>query len=43
MKLAFEMRCEADERLVADGWGTLVGYDYTRVAPRRSRKRSRSG
>ena len=35
VKLAFEMRCEADERLVADGWGTLVGYDYSagRAAP----------
>jgi acyl-CoA thioester hydrolase len=28
LKLAFEMRAEADDRLVADGWGTLVGYDY---------------
>ena len=35
VKIAFEMRCEADERLVADGWGTLVGYDYeqNRAAP----------
>ena len=34
-KLAFEMRCEADERLLAEGWGTLVGYDYgaNRAAP----------
>ena len=22
------MRVESDDRLVADGWGTLVGYDY---------------
>jgi acyl-CoA thioester hydrolase len=28
LRLAFEMRNEADDRLVADGWGTLVGYDY---------------
>ncbi len=28
LKLGFEMRIEADDRLVADGWGTLVGYDY---------------
>ena len=28
VKLGFEMRVEADDRLVADGWGTLVGYDY---------------
>jgi len=28
VKLAFELRCEADERLLAEGWGTLVGYDY---------------
>ena len=35
VKIAFEMRCEADERLVAEGWGTLVGYDYAagRAAP----------
>ena len=35
VKLAFEMVCEADERLVAEGWGTLVGYDYSagRAAP----------
>ena len=29
LKLAFEMRAENEDRLVADGWGTLVGYDYT--------------
>jgi acyl-CoA thioester hydrolase len=28
LRLAFEMRTEKDERLVAEGWGTLVGYDY---------------
>jgi acyl-CoA thioester hydrolase len=28
VKMAFELRCEADERLLAEGWGTLVGYDY---------------
>lgn len=28
LKLAFEMRTEAGDRLVANGWGTLVGYDY---------------
>lgn len=28
LKLAFEMRAEGDDRLVAEGWGTLVGYDY---------------
>ena len=28
LKLGFEMRVESDDRLVADGWGTLVGYDY---------------
>jgi acyl-CoA thioester hydrolase len=28
LKLGFEMRVEHDHRLVADGWGTLVGYDY---------------
>ena len=26
LRLGFEMRVE--DRLVADGWGTLVGYDY---------------
>jgi acyl-CoA thioester hydrolase len=26
--LSFEMRSESDERLVAEGWGVLVGYDY---------------
>ena len=28
IKLAFEMRVEGDGRLAAEGWGTLVGYDY---------------
>jgi acyl-CoA thioester hydrolase len=28
LRLGFEMRTEGDDRLVADGWGTLVGYDY---------------
>ena len=28
LKLEFEMRAEGDGRLVAEGWGTLVGYDY---------------
>jgi acyl-CoA thioester hydrolase len=28
LRLAFEMRTEGDDRLVAEGWGTLVGYDY---------------
>ena len=28
LKLGFEMRVESDGRVVADGWGTLVGYDY---------------
>ena len=35
VKLAFQMVCEADDRLLAEGWGTLVGYDYVegRAAP----------
>ena len=28
VKLGFEMRVEESDRLVAEGWGTLVGYDY---------------
>lgn len=28
VRLEFEMRNDADGRLVAEGWGTLVGYDY---------------
>jgi len=34
LRLAFEMRVEGDDRLVADGWGTLVGYDYGAAEPR---------
>jgi acyl-CoA thioester hydrolase len=33
LRLAFEMRAEEDDRLVADGWGTLVGYDYEAGRP----------
>jgi acyl-CoA thioester hydrolase len=35
VKLAFQMVCESDGRLLAEGWGTLVGYDYgqNRAAP----------
>jgi acyl-CoA thioester hydrolase len=29
VRIAFQMVCEGDGRLVAEGWGTLVGYDYT--------------
>jgi acyl-CoA thioester hydrolase len=28
IRLDFEMRCESDDRLVAEGYGVLVGYDY---------------
>jgi acyl-CoA thioester hydrolase len=28
VRIGFRMVCEGDERLVAEGWGTLVGYDY---------------
>ena len=28
VKLAFQMVCADDERVIAEGWGTLVGYDY---------------
>jgi acyl-CoA thioester hydrolase len=28
LRLDFEMRCEGDDRLVAEGYGVLVGYDY---------------
>jgi acyl-CoA thioester hydrolase len=34
LRLEFEMRVEADDRLVADGWGTVVGYDYAAGEPR---------
>ena len=27
-ELRFEMRAEDDDRLVAEGYGTMVGYDY---------------
>ena len=35
VRIAFRMVSEGDERLVAEGWGTLVGYDYEqgRAAP----------
>jgi acyl-CoA thioester hydrolase len=33
IRLAFEMRAEGDDRLVAEGWGTLVGYDYEASRP----------
>lgn len=28
VRLAFEMRAVSDERLVAEGYGVVVGYDY---------------
>jgi acyl-CoA thioester hydrolase len=28
VRVEFEMRSEADGRLLADGYGVLVGYDY---------------
>jgi acyl-CoA thioester hydrolase len=28
IRVQFEMRAEHDDRLVADGYGVLVGYDY---------------
>jgi acyl-CoA thioester hydrolase len=34
LKLGFEMRAEGSDRVVADGWGTLVGYDYEAGEPR---------
>ena len=34
LKLGFEMRSEADGRLIAGGWGVLVGYDYGEGKPR---------
>lgn len=33
VRLGFEMRSERDERLVSEGWGTLVGYDYAAGRP----------
>jgi acyl-CoA thioester hydrolase len=32
-RLDFEMRSETDGRLVAEGWGVLVGYDYGEGRP----------
>ena len=29
VRIEFEMRNDADDRLVAEGWGALVGYDYS--------------
>ena len=28
IRLEFAMRCESDRRLLAEGYGVLVGYDY---------------
>lgn len=28
VRLEFRMVCDTDDRLVAEGWGTIVGYDY---------------
>ena len=28
LKLAFEMHAVGDGRLIAEGYGTVVGYDY---------------
>jgi acyl-CoA thioester hydrolase len=28
MRLDFEMRRQGDDELIADGWGTLVAFDY---------------
>ena len=33
LRISFEMRAEGDDRLVADGWGVLVGYDYESGRP----------
>lgn len=35
LTLAFEMRSEADDRLIAEGYGVLVGYDYEEGRVRR--------
>ena len=32
-RLDFEMRSESDGRLIAEGWGVLVGYDYGEGRP----------
>jgi acyl-CoA thioester hydrolase len=28
VRLDFQMRCDGDDRLVAEGYGVVVGYDY---------------
>jgi acyl-CoA thioester hydrolase len=35
VRLEFRMVCDTDDRLIAEGWGTIVGYDYRthRAAP----------
>ena len=35
VRIVFQIVSEGDERVVAEGWGTLVGYDYAsgRAAP----------
>ena len=35
VKLDFEMRVEGEDRLIAEGWGLLVGYDYQAKKARR--------
>ncbi len=44
-RMAFEMRAERDGRLLAEGWGALVGYDYAaeRAAPLPDAVRGRLG
>jgi acyl-CoA thioester hydrolase len=43
IRLEFEMRNDADDRLIAHGYGVLVGYDYSagksRPVPEELRKR----
>ena len=34
VRIDFEMRTEGDDRLVAEGWGALVGYDYAEAETR---------
>ncbi len=34
VRLDFTMRAEGDGRLVAEGWGVLVGYDYAAGRPK---------
>ncbi len=45
VRLGFEMRCEADGRLLAEGHGVIVGYDYAsgRAAPFADDVRERLG